>query len=76
MRLVCDAGCHWDALLTREDFVRVGLVAMEVQASRVDDVRAAFKAFDHNNDGSIDKSELRDAMTRLEYVKRFRDCLG
>ena len=32
-----------DSYLTREDFVNVGIVAMEKQANRMDDVRAAFR---------------------------------
>lgn len=44
INLVCEAGCYWDGYLTRDDFARnVGLVAMQKQANRLDDVRAAFK---------------------------------
>ena len=32
-----------DSYLSREDFVGVGIVAMQKQANRVDDVRAAFR---------------------------------
>eukprot|EP00095_Tigriopus_kingsejongensis_P010587 maker-scaffold449_size167299-snap-gene-0.14 protein:Tk10587 transcript:maker-scaffold449_size167299-snap-gene-0.14-mRNA-1 annotation:"hypothetical protein CRE_05913" len=68
VNLVSEAGCSWEGYLTREDFVKVGLVALEKQANRLDDVRAAFRAFDHNNDGSISKDELKDAMTRYGHT--------
>ncbi|TRY79247.1 hypothetical protein TCAL_10271 [Tigriopus californicus] len=68
VNLVVEAGCSWEGYLSRGDFVSVGLVALEKQANRLDDVRAAFRAFDHNNDGSISKNELRDAMTRYGHT--------
>ena len=43
MNLLNEAGMDADSYLTREDFVSVGIVAMEKQANRVDDVRAAFR---------------------------------
>ena len=32
---------------------------------QMEDVKAAFRVFDHNNDGSISKEELREAMTNF-----------
>ena len=43
MRLLNEAGMDADSYLSREDFVGVGIVAMQKQANRVDDVRAAFR---------------------------------
>ena len=31
----------------------------------MDDVKAAFRVFDHNNDGSISKDELKEAMVNF-----------
>merc|ERR1712180_496564 len=59
--LVCEAGCDWEGYLTADDFLSVALVAMQKQVDRMDDVRAAFRAFDHNGDGSISRDELLDA---------------
>ena len=38
-----EAGMDADSYISREDFVGVGIVAMQKQANRVDDVRAAFR---------------------------------
>ena len=43
LNLVYEAGCSWEGYLSRRDFVNVGLVAMQKQANRLDDVRAAFR---------------------------------
>ena len=43
INLVYDAGCDWEGYLTREDFVNAGLVMLQKQADRVDDVKAAFR---------------------------------
>ena len=43
LNLLNEAGMDSDSYLTRGDFVNVGIVAMEKQANRVDDVRAAFR---------------------------------
>ncbi len=69
-----EAGCSWDGYLTRDDFLEVGVVAMQKQANRLDDVRAAFRAFDHDNNGSISKEELQDAMTRYGHTFTVEEC--
>ena len=43
LRLLNEAGMDADSYLSRDDFVGVGIVAMQKQANRVDDVRAAFR---------------------------------
>ncbi len=41
--LVCEAGCEWDGVLNREDFLSVAYVSMAQQVNRLDDVKAAFR---------------------------------
>lgn len=72
--LVCEAGCDWEGYLTAQDFLSVALVSMQKQVDRMDDVRAAFRAFDHNGDGSISRDELRDAMQRFGHSFSDDEC--
>ena len=51
--------------MTKKDFLAVGLDIVAAGCDQMEDVRAAFKVFDHNNDGSISKEELREAMVNL-----------
>ena len=37
----------------------------QASCDQMDDVKAAFRVFDHNNDGSISKDELREAMVNF-----------
>jgi len=72
--LVCEAGCDWEGYLTADDFLAVALVAMQKQVDRMDDVKAAFRAFDHNGDGSISRDELLDAMRRFGHSFSEAEC--
>ena len=59
------ANCEWEGMMCKEDFLAVGLEIVKAGCDQMEDVRAAFKVFDHNNDGSISREELRDAMMNL-----------
>lgn len=60
--MVLKANCEWDGVMTRTDFLTAGSDILRASCDLGDDVKAAFKVFDHNNDGSISREELREAM--------------
>ena len=60
-----EANCEWDGYMRKTDFLGVGLEIVKAGCDQMEDVRAAFKVFDHNNDGSISREELREAMVNL-----------
>jgi len=72
--LICEAGCDWDGNFTCDDFLSVALTSVQSQMNRLDDVKAAFRAFDHNGDGSISREELRDAMRSFGHTLSAEEC--
>ena len=48
--------------MSRSEFIAVAIELLRDSCNGMDDVRAAFRVFDHNNDGTISKEELQDAM--------------
>lgn len=56
------ANCDWEGLMSRSEFIAVAIELLRDSCNGMDDVRAAFRVFDHNNDGTISKEELQDAM--------------
>merc|ERR1711872_236646 len=71
VEMVMKANCDWDGYMTKTDFLGVGLEIVKAGCDQMEDVRAAFKVFDHNNDGSISRDELREAM--VNFGTRFTD---
>lgn len=72
--LICEAGCDWEGFLSADDFLSVALVSMQKDAQRMDDVRAAFRAFDKSGDGVISRDELKKAMQMFGHSFTEDEC--
>jgi len=72
--LVCEAGCDWEGNFTCDDFLSVAVNVVQKQVNRLDDVRAAFRVFDHNGDGVISKNELKNAMISFGHTFSPAEC--
>lgn len=72
--LVCEAGCDWEGNFTCEDFLNLASSSVAQQVNRLDDVKVAFRAFDHNGDGNISREELKDAMIRFGHTFSAEEC--
>eukprot|EP00092_Neocalanus_flemingeri_P073815 GFUD01091174.1.p1 GENE.GFUD01091174.1~~GFUD01091174.1.p1 ORF type:complete len:249 (+),score=92.61 GFUD01091174.1:136-882(+) len=65
VEMVMKANCDWEGLMSRKDFLGVGIEILKNSCNQMDDVKAAFRVFDHNNDGTISKEELKEAMVNF-----------
>jgi len=65
VEMVMKANCDWEGVMSRKDFIGVGIELLKSSCDQMDDVKAAFRVFDHNNDGTISKEELKEAMVNF-----------
>jgi len=65
VEMVMKANCEWEGMMGISEFIEVGVEILKSSCNQMDDVKAAFRVFDHNNDGSISKEELREAMVNF-----------
>jgi len=65
VEMVMEANCDWEGIMTRDDFLQVGEGILRSSCNQMDDVKAAFRVFDYNNDGSISREELREALVNF-----------
>eukprot|EP00092_Neocalanus_flemingeri_P088581 GFUD01111939.1.p1 GENE.GFUD01111939.1~~GFUD01111939.1.p1 ORF type:complete len:215 (+),score=80.82 GFUD01111939.1:185-829(+) len=66
VEMVMKANCDWEGLMSRQDFIGVGMEILKSSCNQMDDVKAAFRVFDHNNDGTISKEELKEGMVDFD----------
>jgi len=81
VEMVMKANCDWDGNMNKKDFLGVSVDILRASCDQMDDVKAAFRVFDHNNDGEISKGELREAMvnfgtrfTEEEFILMFAEA--
>jgi len=65
VEMVMEANCDWEGIMTRNDFLQVGERILRTSCNQMEDVKAAFRVFDYNNDGSISREELREALVNF-----------
>jgi len=71
VEMVMKANCDWEGLMSRQEFIGVAIELLRDSCNQMDDVKVAFRVFDHNNDGTISKEELQEAM--LNFGQRFSE---
>jgi len=71
VEMVMKANCDWEGNMNKKDFLGVSVDILRASCDQMDDVKAAFRVFDHNNDGSISKEELHEAM--VNFGTRFTE---
>ena len=49
-KAIVQAGCDWEGVMSRNEFIAVGIDILKSSCDHMDDIKSAFRVFDYNNE--------------------------